>query len=126
MGVSRRRAVILLVGILVGFSVVAAWNFGNAGFSGFSSTAARSMSVSWRAFWFGAFDPAASITLDKLSGFLVPQALSARLFGFHAWSLALPQVVEGLVTVVVVFVIGTRWRGGALACSRRSPSPSLL
>ena len=70
-------------------------NLPDAGFALFYSTAVKSMSVSWKAFVYGAFDPAATITIDKLAGAFVPQALSARVFGFHAWSLALPQVVEG-------------------------------
>lgn len=75
------------------------------------------MSLSWHAFAFGAMDPAATTTLDKLSGFLVPQALSIRLFGFHAWALTLPQVFEGLVTVSAGYVIGTRWRGPIVGLS---------
>ena len=84
-----------------------------AGFSDFYATGAKSMSVSWRAFFFGAFDPNATITLDKLSGFLIPQALSARLFGFSAWSLAMPQAIEGLITIAAVFWIANRWLGPA-------------
>lgn len=115
--------------IMILFAAVATWNLGEAGFSGYYSSAVRSMSVSWRALWFGAFDPSASITLDKLPGFLVPQAVSARLFGFHAWSLALPQVVEGLVTIVAVFVIGTRWRGegvGLLTAAALAVTPIMV
>jgi 4-amino-4-deoxy-L-arabinose transferase-like glycosyltransferase len=88
-------------------------NLLSAGFSDFYATGAKSMSVSWRAFFFGAFDPNATITLDKLSGFLIPQALSARLFGFSAWSLALPQAIEGLITIAAVFWIANRWLGPA-------------
>jgi hypothetical protein len=47
------------------------------------------MSQSWQALLFGAFDPAATVTLDKLSGFAVPQALSVRLFGMSTSALAL-------------------------------------
>lgn len=51
------------------------------------------MSVSWKAFFFGASDRLATITLDKLAGFLIPQALSARIFGFSPISLAVPQII---------------------------------
>lgn len=102
-----------LAGLCVLFAVVATWNIGQAGYSDFYSTAARSMSVSWPAFFSGAFDPSATITLDKLAGFVVPQALSARLFGFSQASIALPQVLEGLVTLVAVDRIAARWRGPA-------------
>lgn len=105
-----RRHLALLGVIVVLFVVVSAWNIGDSGYSGFYSSAARSMSVSWRAFVFGAFDPAGTITLDKLAGFVVPQALSARLFGFSPTSIALPQVIEGAVTIIAVDRIGARWR----------------
>jgi 4-amino-4-deoxy-L-arabinose transferase-like glycosyltransferase len=67
--------------------------------------------VSWKAFFYGAFDPAATITIDKLAGAFVPQALSARIFGFHPWSLALPQVIEGCVAVLVMYRVVRRWAG---------------
>ena len=69
------------------------------------------MSESWKAFFYGAFDPAATITIDKLAGAFVPQALSARIFGFHPWSLALPQVIEGVVTVLVMYRAVRQWAG---------------
>ena len=71
------------------------------------------MSVSWKAFFYGAFDPKATITIDKLAGSFLPQALSARIFGFHPWSLALPQVIEGVVSVLVMYRVVRRWAGPA-------------
>jgi 4-amino-4-deoxy-L-arabinose transferase-like glycosyltransferase len=69
------------------------------------------MSVSWKAFFYGAFDPKATITIDKLAGAFVPQALSARIFGFHAWSLVLPQVIEGVISVLAMYRMVRRWAG---------------
>jgi len=64
--------------------------------------AARSMSQSWHDFIFGAFDPAGTVTIDKLPGDLWVQALSLRVFGFHIWALVLPQVVEGVLTCAAI------------------------
>ncbi len=69
----------------------------------FYGAAARSMSQSWHNFLFGAFDPWGTVTVDKLPGALWVQALSLRLFGFHLWAIALPQVVEGALTVLVLY-----------------------
>jgi 4-amino-4-deoxy-L-arabinose transferase-like glycosyltransferase len=69
----------------------------------FYGAAARSMSQSWHDFVFGAFDPAGTITVDKLPGALWLQALSLRILGFHIWALVLPQVVEGVLTVLVLY-----------------------
>lgn len=121
------RWVPIVLGLVILFAaIVSSWNLAFADYSSFYSTVARSMSESWRAFAFGAFDPGGSVTLDKLSGFLIPQALSARLFGFHAWSIALPQVIEGMVTVAAAFVVATRWRDyrvGLLAATATATTP---
>jgi 4-amino-4-deoxy-L-arabinose transferase-like glycosyltransferase len=69
----------------------------------FYAAATRSMTESWHNFLFGAFDPAGTVTVDKLPGALWLQALSARVFGFHVWSLMLPQAVEGALTVLVLY-----------------------
>jgi 4-amino-4-deoxy-L-arabinose transferase-like glycosyltransferase len=69
----------------------------------FYGAAARSMSESWHDFIFGAFDPAGTVTVDKLPGALWLQALSLRAFGFHIWALVLPQVVEGVLTILVLY-----------------------
>lgn len=69
----------------------------------FYGAAARSMSESWHDFIFGAFDPAGTVTVDKLPGALWVQALALRVFGFHIWALVLPQVIEGVLTIVVLY-----------------------
>ena len=88
-------------------------NLAGAGLAPFYSVAVKSMSVSWKAFFYGAFDPKATITIDKLAGSFLPQALSARVFGFHPWSLALPQVIEGVVSVLAMYRVVRRWAGPA-------------
>jgi 4-amino-4-deoxy-L-arabinose transferase-like glycosyltransferase len=76
---------------------------GNVALEPFYGAAARSMSQSWHNFIFGAFDPWGTVTVDKLPGALWVQALSLRLFGFHLWAIVLPQVVEGALTVLVLY-----------------------
>jgi len=102
-----------LLAIAAFAAVLYSWRIADSGFAPFYSVAAKSMSVSWKAFFYGALDPGATITIDKLAGSFAPQALSARVFGYHAWSLTLPQVVEGVVAVLAVFRIGRRWLGPA-------------
>jgi 4-amino-4-deoxy-L-arabinose transferase-like glycosyltransferase len=100
-----------LLGIAVAATVLYAWNITRAGYAPFYSVAVKSMSESWKAFFYGAFDPKATITIDKLAGSFLPQALSARVFGFSAWSLALPQVIEGVVSVLIMYRVVRRWAG---------------
>jgi 4-amino-4-deoxy-L-arabinose transferase-like glycosyltransferase len=101
----------VLLGIAAVAALLYAWNITGAGLAPFYSVAVKSMSESWKAFFYGAIDPKATITIDKLAGSFLPQALSARLFGFHPWSLALPQVIEGVVSVLVMYRAVRRWAG---------------
>ena len=89
------------------------WGMAGASVEPFYGAAARSMSQSWHDFVFGAFDPAGTVTVDKLPGALWVQALSLRIFGFHIWALVLPQVVAGAATVLVLYRAVRRLAGPA-------------
>nr|ADU56055.1 hypothetical protein CA37-32 [uncultured organism CA37] len=91
--------------------VLYAWNLRLVDYAPLYADAVKSMSESWKAFLFGAVDPEATYTLDKLAGSFVPQAISAKIFGYHAWSLALPQVIEGVISVLVMYRVVRRWAG---------------
>jgi 4-amino-4-deoxy-L-arabinose transferase-like glycosyltransferase len=95
------RPALLAIAVLA--AVAYAWGMASASVEPFYGAAARSMSESWHDFIFGAFDPAGTVTVDKLPGALWVQALSLRIFGFHFWALVLPQVIEGTATVLVLY-----------------------
>ncbi|MFD5095137.1 ArnT family glycosyltransferase [Amycolatopsis thailandensis] len=101
----------VLLGIAAVAAVLYAWNLPVVDLAPLYSDAVKSMSGSWKAFLFGAVDAEATSTLDKLAGSFVPQVVSAKIFGFHAWSLALPQVIEGVVSVLVMYRVVRRWAG---------------
>ncbi len=93
------------------------------------AAAVRSMSMSWHDFVFGAFDPAGTVTLDKLPGALWVQALAVRFFGVHAWVIVLPQVVEGVLSVLVLYRVVRRLcgaRAGILAAVVLAGSPATV
>lgn len=119
----------MVAAIVGGEGVISGWNLGTASYTFYYADSARSMALNNHALLFGAFDPGATITLDKLSGFLLPQVLSIRLFGFHPWSTLLPQVLEGMVTVLAGYVIGARWKGpaaGLVAAAAMATTPLLV
>lgn len=91
------------------------WGIGHAPVHPYYSAAVRSMAASWHAFAFGGLDPGGSITVDKIPGALWPQALAVRAFGPHAWAVALPQVLEGVLTVLVLNRVVRAWAGPAAA-----------
>jgi len=69
----------------------------------FYAAAVRSMASSWHDFFYGAFDPLGTVSVDKLPGALWVQALSVRLFGFHLWAINLPQAIEGVLTIPFLY-----------------------
>ncbi len=107
-------------------AVTYAWGMNGAALEVFYGAAARSMSLSWHNFFFGAFDPAGTVSVDKLPGALWPQALMLRIFGFHIWAIVLPQVLEGVLTVLVLYRAVRRLAGpvaGIAAAAVLATSP---
>jgi 4-amino-4-deoxy-L-arabinose transferase-like glycosyltransferase len=97
-----------------------------AALENYYAAAARSMSMSWHNFFFGAFDPAATVSIDKLPGAIWPQALLLRVVGFHIWAIVLPQVLEGVLTVLVLYRAVRRLSGplgGIAAAAVLAASP---
>jgi 4-amino-4-deoxy-L-arabinose transferase-like glycosyltransferase len=75
------------------------------------AAAVQAGTQSWKAFFFGSLDASNFITVDKSPAFLWVMEISARLFGFNAWSLMVPQALEGVATVALVYIATRRWFG---------------
>jgi 4-amino-4-deoxy-L-arabinose transferase-like glycosyltransferase len=71
------------------------------------------MSMNWHNFIYGAFDPAGTVSLDKLPGAFWIQALAVRAFGVHTWVIVAPQAAEGVLTVLVLYRAVQRLAGPA-------------
>jgi 4-amino-4-deoxy-L-arabinose transferase-like glycosyltransferase len=120
------RPSLLAVAILS--AVLYAWRAG-AYLEVYYAASVRSMSMSWHNFFFAAFDPAGTVTLDKLPGAFWIQALSVRAFGFHTWAIILPQVIEGVLSVLVLYRVVRRLSGpvaGLLAATVLALSPATV
>ena len=100
-----------LAAVLALATVLYGWGIGHAAIHPFYSAAIRSMATSWRAFFFGGLDPSGSITIDKLPGAFWPDAIAVSLFGPHSWAAALPQVIEGVLTVYLLHRVVRAWAG---------------
>ena len=79
------------------------------------SAAVRSMSSSWHNFLYDSFDPSGLMTVDKPPLALWVQALSARVFGFHSWSVLVPQALMGVATVALAYDLTRRLWGRTAA-----------
>ncbi|HEY7294066.1 MAG TPA: glycosyltransferase family 39 protein [Dehalococcoidia bacterium] len=94
--------------------------------NGYYAAAVKSMLQSWHNFFFVSFDPGGFVTIDKPPlGFWI-QTASAKLFGFHGWSLLLPQALAGMLSVGVLFFVVRRVFGnvaGLLAALALAVTP---
>jgi 4-amino-4-deoxy-L-arabinose transferase-like glycosyltransferase len=75
----RHAGLLALVLVVAGFAY--GWREQSVPLEPYYAAAVRAMAGSWHDFAFGAFDPAGTVTLDKLPGAFWLQALSVRVFG---------------------------------------------
>jgi 4-amino-4-deoxy-L-arabinose transferase-like glycosyltransferase len=69
----------------------------------FYDAAVRSMTLSWHNFFFGAFEPGGSVSIDKPPVDLWLQVASVKLLGFSATALKLPEALAGTAAVPLLF-----------------------
>jgi 4-amino-4-deoxy-L-arabinose transferase-like glycosyltransferase len=99
-----------LVALLGATAVLYLWGLGASGWAnGYYSAAVQAGAHSWKAFFFGSLDWSNFITVDKSPAFLWPMELSARVVGVNAWSILVPQALEGVATVALVYATVRRW-----------------
>ncbi|HWE69047.1 MAG TPA: glycosyltransferase family 39 protein, partial [Acidimicrobiales bacterium] len=92
------------------------WALGDSGWANsFYSAAVQAGTKSWKAFFFGSSDASNFITVDKPPASLWVMELSARIFGVNAWSILVPQALEGVATVGVLYATVRRWFSPAAA-----------
>lgn len=105
-----------LLALLVATGVLYIWGLGASGWANsFYSAAVQAGTQSWQALFFGSSDAGNSITVDKTPASLWVMGLSARIFGVNAWSILVPQALEGVATVGVLYLAVRRrfpaWAG---------------
>ena len=105
-----------LIGLLGIAALLYLWDLGASGWANaFYSAAVQAGSTSWKAFFFGSFDASNFITVDKSPAALWVMDLSARVFGVNAWSILVPQALEGVATVGFTYLTVRRWFSPAAA-----------
>src|SRR6478735_11720421 len=74
-----------LLALLVGTAVLYLWGLGASGWANsYYAAAVQAATKSWKAFFFGSFDAANFVTVDKSPASIWVMALSARIFGLNA------------------------------------------
>ena len=99
-----------LLTLLVLTAVLYLWDLGASGWANsFYSAAVQAGTKSWKAFFFGSSDSSNFITVDKPPASLWVMEISARIFGVNSWSILVPQALEGVATVGLVYLTVRRW-----------------
>jgi 4-amino-4-deoxy-L-arabinose transferase-like glycosyltransferase len=105
-----------LLALLATTAVLYVWGLGASGWANsFYSAAVQAGTKSWKAFFFGSFDAANAVTVDKSPASLWVMEISARIFGVSSWSILVPQAVEGVAAVGLLYLSVRRWFSAASA-----------
>jgi 4-amino-4-deoxy-L-arabinose transferase-like glycosyltransferase len=113
-GMRRSAALRALGGILLVGALLRGWNLGSGGvIIPYYFAGVRSALQSWHNLFFNAFDPAGFVSVDKPPVAFWLQALSAKIFGFGTASVLLPQVLEGIASIGLLYWLVRRRFGVA-------------
>jgi 4-amino-4-deoxy-L-arabinose transferase-like glycosyltransferase len=103
-----------LLGLLALTALLYLWDLTRNGWANdFYAAAVQAGTKSWKAFFFGSFDSSNFITVDKTPASLWVMELSGRIFGFGQWSMLVPQALEGMASVGLLYAAVRRWFGPA-------------
>jgi 4-amino-4-deoxy-L-arabinose transferase-like glycosyltransferase len=120
---ARPALIALLAVTLIAYIVdLTSSNYANS----FYAAAVQAGTKSWKAFFFGSIDSSNFITVDKPPASLWVMELSGRVFGFSSASMLVPQVLEGVLSVGLLFAGVKRWFGagaGLLAGAALAVTP---
>ncbi|MFT4212597.1 MAG: glycosyltransferase family 39 protein, partial [Microbacterium sp.] len=83
-------------------AVLTGWGVWAGSLSAYYASIALSMSESWSNFFFGAIDPAGTVTLDKIPGSFWVPALFVRVFGYSTWAVILPNSLAAVAAALLV------------------------
>src|SRR6266566_8042414 len=97
---------ITLISVFMNF-----FQLGKNGFGSFYPPAVRSMMDNWHNFFFASFDPGGFVTVDKPPVGFWFQVLSAKIFGFNAVSILVPQALAGVLSVLLLYYLVRRHFG---------------
>src|SRR5262249_43109597 len=115
---SRRltETVVPILLVLASSALIRTWNLSQNGFGRrYYAAGVRTMSESWHNFLYNSFDPAGFLSLDKPPVAIWLQVAAAKLFGFAGVYILLPQVLAGVISVLLLYVTVQRAFGRAAA-----------
>src|SRR3984885_2406806 len=103
-----------LIALLAITAIAYLWDLTASGTANsFYAAAVQAGTKSWKAFLFGSLDSSSFITVDKPPASLWVMGLSGRIFGFTSLSMLVPQVLEGVAAVALLYAGVKRWFGAS-------------
>jgi 4-amino-4-deoxy-L-arabinose transferase-like glycosyltransferase len=116
-----------LIVLLVVTAAAYLWDLSASGYANsFYAAAVQAGTKSWKALFFGSLDSSSFITVDKPPASIWVMALSGRIFGFSSASMLIPQALEGVAAVALLYAAVKRWFGsgaGLLAGAALAVTP---
>lgn len=111
LGKDRRHVLLLaLIAVLsfgLNFFAISKAGYGNA----YYAAAIKSMTQSFKNFFFVSFDPAGLVSVDKPPLALWIQTLFVLLFGYHGWAMLLPQALAGTGSCIMLYILTAKYFG---------------
>jgi 4-amino-4-deoxy-L-arabinose transferase-like glycosyltransferase len=108
-GTRRRLEIAGLAAILLIAALVRLWRLEDNGFGNtYYAAGVRSLVQGWWLFFYNAFDPAGFVSLDKPPVAFWIQAVFAYGLGYSGWVLHLPQVLAGVASVAILYLLVRR------------------
>ncbi len=118
-------AAIVALAAVLRFSNLAALGYVNH----YYTAAIVSMLKSWHNFFFVAAEPGGAVSVDKPPLGLWLQAMSAFIFGVNTFSILLPEIIAGILSVIVIYHLVRRSFGtvaGLLAALALAITPVVV
>jgi 4-amino-4-deoxy-L-arabinose transferase-like glycosyltransferase len=119
-----------LLVLLAATAALYLWNLSASGYANdYYAAAVQAGTQSVKAWLFGSLDAGNAITVDKPPAALWVMTASARIFGFSSWSLLVPQALEGVAAVGLLYGAVRRWAGvpaGLLAGAALALTPAAV
>jgi 4-amino-4-deoxy-L-arabinose transferase-like glycosyltransferase len=118
-------AVVVVLAAVLLFSHLNSIGYANT----YYTAAVKSMLQSWHNFFFVAAEPGGSVSVDKPPLGLWLETLSAYLLGVSGFSVVLPQLIAGLLSIVVLYHLVRRRYGvapGLLAALALALTPVVI
>lgn len=101
---------LFLIAILsfgLNFYAISKLGFGNA----YYAAAIKSMSLSFKNFFYVSFDPAGVVSVDKPPLGLWIQTVFVLIFGYHGWAMLLPQALAATGSCIMMYALISKYFG---------------